>query len=255
MHTVTWDNKIKITEQATEYTELGSGNAFGIYFECIHLKSIVVSFKPLNDEFPQDTFSLKNDGVLFNFERELIEEDDIEYALDIMSLFNNSKQFTITEADKTTQLNTVIKMILEEYHSKTTSFIMLKSMLKVLLLHLIRFQNATFSNQDLNQKRVFKFLKLMETSFLRETKTEYYANELGISEKRLNQILKEKLNVTAKQIIQQRQLTEAKRRLVKSEITIKELAFILGFDSMSSFSRFFKKFTTINPSSYRLNHK
>ncbi|WP_084817538.1 helix-turn-helix domain-containing protein [Formosa agariphila] len=43
--------------------------------------------------------------------------------------------------------------------------------------------------------------------------------------------------------------------LLRSDITIKELAFVLGFDSMSSFSRFFKKFTTVNPSTYRLNHR
>ncbi|MFB9054756.1 helix-turn-helix domain-containing protein [Formosa undariae] len=254
MNYVTWEDKIKIVEGANEINELLSGNAFGIYFNFVNSESVVVSFKPLNDVFPDGVFGL-NEGVLFNFERELIEEDDIEYALDIMSLFNNSKQFTITEGKKTSQIRIVIGMITEEYRSKTASFIMLKTMLKVLLLQLIRFQNTTFSNQDLNQKRVFEFLKLMETSFLKETKTEYYAIELGISEKRLNQILKEKLEVTAKQIIQQRQITEAKRRLVKSEITIKELAFVLGFDSMSSFSRFFKKFTAVNPSTYRLNHR
>lgn len=66
----------------------------------------------------------------------------------------------------------------------------------------------------------------METSFLKEIKAEYYTTEMRISEKRLNQTLKEKLNITAKQIIRQRLITEAKRQLVRSEIIIKELAFI-----------------------------
>lgn len=102
---------------------------------------------------------------------------------------------------------------------------------------------------------MFDFLELMETSFLKETKANYYAKELGITEKRLNQILTEKLNLTAKQIIQQRQITEAKRQLVKSEITIKELAFELGFESFSSFSRFFKKHTGVSPSKFSIDLK
>ena len=121
-------------------------------------------------------------------------------------------------------------------------------------LFLIRFQNDGFLKQDLNQKRVFQFLELMETSFLTEITTDYYAEQIGISSKRLNQILKEKLNRTAKQIIQQRQITEAKRRLVKGEINTKELAFYLGFDSLSSFSRFFKKNVGVSPSVFKEEH-
>ena len=128
---------------------------------------------------------------------------------------------------------------------------MLKTLLKVLLLHLIRYQNDGFLEQDLNQKRVFQFLELMETHFLNETNPKFYAHEIGIGLKRLNQILKEKLNLTAKQVIQQRQITEAKRKLVRSEVSTKELAFELGFGSLSSFSRFFKKKVGVNPSVYK----
>ncbi|WP_368667559.1 helix-turn-helix domain-containing protein [Ancylomarina sp. 16SWW S1-10-2] len=46
-------------------------------------------------------------------------------------------------------------------------------------------------------------------------------------------------------------MTEAKRRLLKREITTKELAFVLCFDSISSFSRFFKKNVGVSPSIFR----
>lgn len=38
----------------------------------------------------------------------------------------------------------------------------------------------------------------MEIHFLEKTNTSFYADEIGISSKRLNQILKEKLNLRAK---------------------------------------------------------
>ena len=91
----------------------------------------------------------------------------------------------------------------------------------------------------------------METHFLNEPNSLFYAEKLGISEKRLNQILKAKLKLTARQVIQQRQITEAKRELVKSEITTKELAYMLGFNSISSFSRFFRKNTGASPSEFK----
>lgn len=250
----TWRNKIQLVLDFNRETRILSGNSMGIYFEFVtENKSIVVHFKPLNKVFKAHVFN-ENSGLLVNFERDLIDEDDIEYALDVMSLFNSQPSLHLKNETETKQVLQVIAMLKNEFFSKTSSYVMLKTVLKVLLLHLIRFQNSGFLKQDLNQKRVFQFLELMETLFLKETTSEFYAQKLGVSVKRLNQILKEKLGLTAKQIIQQRQITEAKRQLVKGEITTKELAFELGFDSISSFSRFFKKNTGVSPSTFKADH-
>jgi len=245
-----WKTKIKITVNFESNTELLSGNSMGIYFEYDSDGALVVHFKPLNEVFSESTL-FSTQGVLINFERDLIDEDDIEYALDVMSLFNKFPQYHIQDAKEVNQISKIIELLKDEYYSDTVSYIMLKTLLKVLLLHLIRFQNDELLPQDIHQKRVFQFLELMEVNFLKETNSDYYANELGISTKRLNQILQDKLNLTAKQIIQQRQVTEAKRKLIKSEITTKELAFELGFESISSFSRFFKKNVGVSPTVFK----
>lgn len=244
---------IQIIENFESNATLLSENSMGIYFEFKSETYLKIHFKPLNEVFNTDELTNKK-GVLLNFERDLIDEDDIEYALDVFSLFNKYPQFEITEGLKIKQIRNVFQLLKNEFYSTEMSYVMLKTLLKVLLLHLIRYQNNSFLEQDLNQKRVFQFLELMETHFLENTKADFYADEIGISIKRLNQILKAKLNLTAKQIIQQRQITEAKRRLVRSEITTKELAFVLGFDSLSSFSRFFKKHIGVSPSAFRQQH-
>ncbi|UMB55543.1 AraC family transcriptional regulator [Lutibacter sp. A64] len=51
--------------------------------------------------------------------------------------------------------------------------------------------------------------------------------------------------------MQQRQITEAKRRLIRGENSTKELAFQFGFNSISSFSRFFKKAVGVSPSVFK----
>ncbi|MFY0713043.1 AraC family transcriptional regulator [Seonamhaeicola sp. NFXS20] len=250
MSVVNRRNKIQIVREFKSNESLLSGNSMGIYFDFIDKHKIIIHFKPLNEVFSKEVFISKS-GLLVNFERDLIDEDDIEYALDVMSLFNKYPQFVLTHRDEVVKVQQVIHLLKAEFYNDEASYIMLKTLLKVLLLHLIRYQNNNFLKQDLHQKRVFKFLELMETHFLNETNAEFYANTIGISVKRLNQILKEKLNLTAKQIINQRQITEAKRVLIKSNISTKELAFKLGFDSVSSFSRFFKKHVGISPSDFK----
>ncbi|AUC77065.1 helix-turn-helix domain-containing protein [Olleya sp. Bg11-27] len=253
MNTNHWNTKIQIVEQFDGSTKMLSENSMGIYIQSETNDALLVHFKPLNQKFNHKVFNT-NAGVLLNFERDLIDEDDIEYALDVFALFNKFPEFYIKQKEQVLQIQQLINWLKGEFYSETTSYIMLKTLLKVLLLHLIRFQNADFLKQDLNQKRIFQFLELMETTFLYETTTEYYATQLGISSKRLNQVLKEKLNCTAKQIIQQRQITEAKRSLIKSDSTTKEIAFRLGFDSISSFSRFFKKNVGVSPSVFKTEH-
>ncbi|MCG1035647.1 helix-turn-helix domain-containing protein [Polaribacter sargassicola] len=248
-----WNTRIQIINNFKNKTEILSDNSMGIYFEFNSDSSLIIHFKPLNEVFDSTIFN-ENNSVLINFERDLIDEDDVEFALDIFSLFNKYPQFCINNDDEVDKIKQLILLLKEEYKSENSSYIMFKTLLKALLLYLIRYQNNGFLEQDLNQKRVFQFLELMETSFLTEITTEYYANQLRISSKRLNQILKEKLNLTAKQIIQQRQITEAKRRLIRGEISTKELAFLLGFDSLSSFSRFFKKNVGVSPSVFKKEH-
>lgn len=254
MNLNTWKTKIKIDLNFDTKTVLLSGNSMGIYFEFYSVNNIIVHFKPLNELFKNSVYT-GNSGVLLNFERDLIDEDDVEYALDVMSLFNKYPQLNIRSEKEVAQVKKLIEMLKDEYFGENVSYIMLKTLLKVLLLHLIRFQNNELLPQDIHQKRVFQFLELMEVNFLNETNAEYYANQLGISTKRLNQVLQEKLNLTAKQVIQQRQITEAKRKLIRSEITTKELAFDLGFESISSFSRFFKKNVGVSPTAFKAQQK
>ena len=250
MSTGRWKNKIEIMQQFESGNSLLSDNSMGIYFDFESDSKLIIHFKPLNETFK--TEALKNgSGTLIRFERDLIDEDEIEYALDVMALFNRFPQFKLSKKSEVQQLQTLIQLLKEEFNNDSASFLILKSLLKVLLLHLIRYQEIDFSTQDLNQKRVFQFLELMEKNFLTETNSHFYAREIGISLKRLNQILKEKLNLTARQVIQQRQITEAKRQLVKSKISTKELAYELGFSSISSFSRFFKKNVGVTPSVYK----
>jgi AraC-like DNA-binding protein len=124
-------------------------------------------------------------------------------------------------------------------------------MLKVFLLKLIRIKEHVFTSHDLNQKRVYEFMMLLEENYWQERNADYYAGVLGISTKRLNQVLKEKLDKTGMQLIHDRIILEAKRQIIHSENSLKEIAYELGFTDRPYFSRFFKKQTGKTPEEFQ----
>lgn len=102
---------------------------------------------------------------------------------------------------------------------------------------------------------MYAFLMLLESNFKEMRHIDFYSDELGISAKRLNQILKEKLDKTVMQIIHDRIILEAKRQIIHSENTIKEIAYQLSFTDRPYFSRFFKKQTGQTPEEFQRQAK
>ncbi|MDN3596227.1 helix-turn-helix domain-containing protein [Zunongwangia endophytica] len=254
MDTDTWKQKIEITEAKNISRILFPNNGFGIVF-IQKEKNVVAHFIPINEAI--QIANTQNEKILvLLFDRDFIEEDDPEYALDILNLFNLTKNQRLPLSNYIwSELEKVFKLLKKEYEKINSSYLIVKSFLKIILLNLIRYQKGKFLEQDLQQKRVYTFLKLMEQNYQTHNTANFYAKELGVSPKRLNQILKGKLNLTAKQIIQQRCVTEIKRELRNSNISIKEIAYQFHFNSSASFSRFFKKFEGRSPKEFRETHQ
>lgn len=192
-------------------------------------------------------------GVLISFKRELVEGDLKEFLLDVFRMFNIQGEFSCLQVNEQSAagLASVFQLLMEEYEKKEPQLVMIKALLKVFLLKLIQLKEEHFTRQDINEKRIYEFMLLLETNYMEERTAEFYADKLGISAKRLNQILKEKLDKTAVQLIHDRVVLEAKRQIIHSENTIKEIAFNLGFKDSSYFSRFFKQLTRQTPQEFQ----
>lgn len=99
-------------------------------------------------------------------------------------------------------------------------------------------------------RRLEKLIDLVEENYTKNRQTTFYAKELGITPKRLNEILKERIGVTLNQFIANIIILEAKRRLVLVDKNVHDISFELGFKEQAYFSRFFKKHTGQSPSEY-----
>lgn len=95
------------------------------------------------------------------------------------------------------------------------------------------------------------YKNLVDTEYTKEHSTSYYANKMNVSPDHLNRIIKTNIGITAKEYIQSRIVTEAKRLLYFTNLSNKEIGYHLGFGEPANFSAFFKKATSYSPSSFK----
>jgi len=98
---------------------------------------------------------------------------------------------------------------------------------------------------------VLNFYDLLNEHFIMQKGAGFYAEKLSLSKGHLTAMCREYTGHTAKEIIDQRIILEAKRLLLGSNSPIKEITYKLDFGTMSRFSIFFKAKTGYNPKDFR----
>ncbi len=95
------------------------------------------------------------------------------------------------------------------------------------------------------------FQTLIEQNFKSKKLPKEYAELLYITPNHLNALCKDKLGISAGELIRSRVVLEAKRLLVNKEISVTEIAYLLNFQDASYFVKFFKKYTEFTPEQFR----
>jgi AraC-like DNA-binding protein len=134
---------------------------------------------------------------------------------------------------------------------------MLKNLLKNLLIRSNRLFRAQMSIGDVDDSSidfVRKFSDLVEKHFREIKQVEIYADMMSIASASLTKKLQKYGIDSPSRIIKTRVLTEAKRLLIYTDKSVKEIAAIIGYDDPFYFSRIFTKETGISPSEYKKIH-
>lgn len=164
------------------------------------------------------------------------------------------------------KLLSIYEAIYEENQNlKDDSLLIIEAQVLLLLNFVKRFFNAQVSREEAETafrkadiNLLSRFQTLIETSFYETTlagkKTHspaYYAGELAVHPNHLNAVVKQITGHTAKSHIHSHLLRLAKSRLLQTDMSIKEIAYLLHFESPNNFSSFFKKLTKQTPNSFR----
>lgn len=149
----------------------------------------------------------------------------------------------------------VLELIVSEYFGKSRK-ILLDVYMSTLLIQLLLICGEDYTtNRNIIDKRIMKILVLINKHFTEQHSTSFYARQVSLSEKRLNELAKNVLGFTVKQLILERLLLEAKRLISYGQLTFKEIAFELGFNDSAYFSRFFKMQSGLTPEQFKLTMK
>lgn len=172
-------------------------------------------------------------------------------------LFNNLYQKTIIELSKndSTQFEELIKKIIYEFNKPSfAKDELLISYLKIFLIHATRLKlsdKEELKNVKEDHNILIKLKSLVEENYKTKHTASEYADLLFLSPKALGKQIKKHTGKTISNIINDRIILEAKRELLYSDKTIKEIGFELGFDDPAYFSRYFKKATEHSPEDFR----
>ncbi len=197
-------------------------------------------------------------GFVMTFSNQFLIESSIPLSfIDSLNLFHTYGQSPplLPETDQFNSIEHFTKSIFELYHSTATMrHLSIGAYLKLLLIECnnICAINPVESDADsISHNLIRAFKSSVDTNYKKEHSTSYYANTLHITPDHLNRTVKSKIGKTAKEYIQARIITEAKRLLYFTDESNKEIAYELGFNEPANFSAFFKKQTKMSPSNFK----
>ena len=99
------------------------------------------------------------------------------------------------------------------------------------------------------------FRKLLAENYKKEHELQFYADSLHISQTYLSRVIRQISGKTVNNYIAEALYTDARRLLVFTDLTVKEIAEQLGFSDQSSFGKFFKKKSETSPANFRDEYK
>lgn len=142
-------------------------------------------------------------------------------------------------------------LILESKKNDKLSEDIVLSGISHLLFRLKRYAlNESYSKKIIS-KTALKFSKMVSETISENLPIIYYATNLNLTPERLIEICQKSFGQSPKSIILNKKVTEAKRLLYFTEKSIGEVAYEVGFDDSSYFSRIFKRKTGISPSRFK----
>lgn len=154
-------------------------------------------------------------------------------------------------AEVVQQMETELTNIKDNYQSD-----ILQNLLHNLLLlsdRERRKQNFTEVKKGADLDYIMLFKDLLENQFRQQKLVSNYAEQLRVTEKRLNKATSKILDKSPKQMIDERIMLEAKRLLAYTNETVKEIGFDLGFDEPTNFIKYFRKRHHSTPVEFREN--
>ena len=205
------------------------------------------------------------EGIIFFFCQDFyVEEFSFLRLLNIFSCTSQIKNDTCKPCiylseNEYAEACDLLRSIYNEYDgslAQNNPGLIIRSLVNILLLKLTKFQES--KPEEINQGDsifIHKLSHMVDSYFIFEHNTGFYASAFNISEKHLNDICNRHFNCSLKKILTDRLMQEARKLLLSTELSVSEISYKLNFEDNSYFVKVFKKQTSLTPKRFRDIHK
>ncbi|MCS3794724.1 helix-turn-helix domain-containing protein [Niastella sp. OAS944] len=195
------------------------------------------------------------EGILLSFTEEFLNIDDDNTLRQLPVIQNrfNAHELSLQPQDFSFIEDLLQKMWIEYQKVSEWRNPMLLSYLRVLSIYSSRlYIEQILKSAGTNERKLLNdFKKLINEQFSTLHQVAEYAPLLNKTAGYLNEVVKQQSGKTAIEHIHERILLEAKRKLLHTEFSIKEIAYDLGFEDVAYFTRFFKRLAQQTPAAFR----
>jgi len=209
---------------------------------------VIFALKP--GQVHQWEFTEKPEGFVLMFKQDFLNNHFLNQTNPV-----NIKSCIEIDATLCDHLSYLLLSIGKELDQKNDrhSNLAIAAYLKLILLELDRFSTDHNQTMPALSSRFHQFDHLVKAHYRTQRKVTYYAELLHMTPKHLNDICKSNKGLTASEVIQNHVITEAKRLLIYTDMSISEITSDLGFDDSSHFAKYFRRQLHVSPNYFRKN--
>lgn len=159
-------------------------------------------------------------------------------------------------AEEVTRLDLMFDQLRSEFAAdRVGRELSLAALTRLIFISLLRLSARSLKAQPARREdlQIFhRFNALIEAEFQEHWPLNRYAEQVGVSEARLNEVCRRIADLPSKRLIFDRLMQEAKRLLLFTGSSVTEICYQLGFKDPAYFSRFFIRNAGMTPGEYRL---
>lgn len=186
---------------------------------------------------------------------ELSPEPEMEKSLVFLyNLLTNSQQYL--KIINNQQINHLINFSVRELQSQRDNYsTMIRLLYAQLFILISRHIKETLKiTQSSNHPLLTEAVEFINNHFSENITIQHVAERLDISERYLRRVFKNCANLSPLEYLNQLRINKTKELLLNENLSVKDIAYMVGFSNPQYFARRFKNNSGITPSEFRKKH-